>query len=87
MTSFIFSVENIEPAPQGSKRHIGGGRMIEVCKRVKILAKICRKCEGDEEAVSTTSSFSTSVSFEFSSDKLISSCNDKGSSSTFWSQN
>lgn len=23
------------PAPQGSKRHVGGGRMIEMCKRVK----------------------------------------------------
>ena len=47
MTSFIFSVENIEPAPQGSKRHIGGGRMIEVCKRVKTwrreVSKVAKK--------------------------------------------
>jgi len=29
------SVNNIEPAPQGSKRHVGRGRLIEVSKRVK----------------------------------------------------
>ena len=29
------AVNGIEPAPQGSKRHIGHGRMLEVSKRVK----------------------------------------------------
>jgi crossover junction endodeoxyribonuclease RusA len=29
------AVNGIEPAPQGSKRHVGGGRMIEASKRVK----------------------------------------------------
>jgi crossover junction endodeoxyribonuclease RusA len=29
------SVNGLEPAPQGSKRHVGGGRMIEASKRVK----------------------------------------------------
>ena len=29
------SVIGLEPAPQGSKRHVGGGRMIESSKRVK----------------------------------------------------
>ena len=29
------AVNDIEPAPQGSKRHVGGGRLIEASKRVK----------------------------------------------------
>lgn len=29
------SVNGLEPAPQGSKRHVGGGRMVEASKRVK----------------------------------------------------
>jgi len=29
------AVNGIEPAPQGSKRHVGNGRMIEASKRVK----------------------------------------------------
>jgi len=31
----IFSVEGLSPAPQGSKRHVGGGRMIESSAKVK----------------------------------------------------
>lgn len=31
----IFQVQGIEPAPQGSKRHVGNGRMIESSKKVK----------------------------------------------------
>jgi crossover junction endodeoxyribonuclease RusA len=30
-----FTVQGIEPAPQGSKRHVGNGRMIEASKKVK----------------------------------------------------
>lgn len=30
-----FEVQGIEPAPQGSKRHVGNGRMIESSKKVK----------------------------------------------------
>ena len=30
-----FAVQGIEPAPQGSKRHVGNGRMIEASKKVK----------------------------------------------------
>jgi crossover junction endodeoxyribonuclease RusA len=30
-----FRVEGMAPAPQGSKRHVGGGVMIESCKAVK----------------------------------------------------
>lgn len=29
------AVNDIEPAPQGSKRHVGGGRLIEASKRCK----------------------------------------------------
>tara|TARA_Y100001938_G_scaffold92477_1_gene126760 strand:- start:262 stop:687 length:426 start_codon:yes stop_codon:yes gene_type:complete len=43
MTSLFISIKNIEPAPQGSKRHIGGGRMIEVSKRVKPWRKAVSK--------------------------------------------
>ena len=31
----IFVVEGLSPAPQGSKRHVGGGRMIESSAKVK----------------------------------------------------
>jgi crossover junction endodeoxyribonuclease RusA len=31
----FFRVEGMEPAPQGSKRHLGNGVMVENCKRVK----------------------------------------------------
>lgn len=43
MTSLFISVSNIEPAPQGSKKHIGGGRMIEVSKRVRPWRKAVGK--------------------------------------------
>lgn len=32
---FSFTVQGITPAPQGSKRHLGNGVMIESCKQVK----------------------------------------------------
>lgn len=35
MSVVQIAVNGIEPAPQGSKRHVGGGRMIEASKRVK----------------------------------------------------
>jgi crossover junction endodeoxyribonuclease RusA len=31
----LFVVEGLSPAPQGSKRHVGGGRMIESSAKVK----------------------------------------------------
>lgn len=34
-SAVTFRVEGMEPAPQGSKRHVGGGRMIESCPHVK----------------------------------------------------
>lgn len=30
-----FAVQGIEPAPQGSKRHVGNGRMVEASAKVK----------------------------------------------------
>ena len=42
-----------EPAPQGSKRHVGGGRMIESCKRVgpwrDTVAWACRQAMDGRE--------------------------------------
>ncbi len=35
MESVTFSVSGMEPAPQGSHRHVGNGVMVESCKRVK----------------------------------------------------
>lgn len=33
--SIRISINGIEPAPQGSKRHVGGGRLIEASERCK----------------------------------------------------
>ena len=35
MESITFQVEDMAPAPQGSKRHVGKGVMVESCKHVK----------------------------------------------------
>ena len=35
MSVVHIAVNDIEPAPPGSKRHVGGGRLIEASKRVK----------------------------------------------------
>jgi crossover junction endodeoxyribonuclease RusA len=35
MTAITFRVEGMAPAPQGSKRHLGRGRLIESCQDVK----------------------------------------------------
>ena len=47
----MFFVEGI-PAPQGSKRHVGGGRMIESSKKLKpwrdAVARIAREYAPDE---------------------------------------
>ena len=31
---YVITIEGIEAAPQGSKKHVGNGIMVEVCKRV-----------------------------------------------------
>lgn len=33
--AITFRVSGMDPAPQGSKRHVGGGRMVESCRTVK----------------------------------------------------
>jgi crossover junction endodeoxyribonuclease RusA len=35
MDAITFTVSGMAPAPQGSKRHVGGGVMVESCKTVK----------------------------------------------------
>jgi crossover junction endodeoxyribonuclease RusA len=34
LTEYVLRVTGAEPAPQGSKRHVGNGRMIEASKKV-----------------------------------------------------
>ena len=43
MTSFKFSVNGLEAAPQGSKKYVGKGRMIEVSKRVKPWRELVKR--------------------------------------------
>ncbi|MBU6250940.1 MAG: RusA family crossover junction endodeoxyribonuclease [Cyanobacteria bacterium REEB417] len=42
--SVTFRVEGMAPAPQGSKRHIGGGRMVESCREVKPWRLLVAQC-------------------------------------------
>ena len=46
MTSYIFNVNGIEPAPQGSKTYLGRGRLVESCKRVKTWRSLVSKVAG-----------------------------------------
>ena len=46
MTFYNFNVDGIEPAPQGSKTYLGGGRLIESCKRVKSWRSLVYKVAG-----------------------------------------
>ena len=39
---YVITVEGIEAAPQGSKRHVGRGIMVEMCKRVEPWKKAVR---------------------------------------------
>ena len=36
---YIISVKGMESAPQGSKKHVGNGIMVETSKRLKVMAK------------------------------------------------
>lgn len=47
-----FSVVGVEPAPQGSKRHVGGGRLVEASKKVAPF----RKAVGDAARVAVEAS-------------------------------
>ena len=63
------AVSNIEPAPQGSKRHVGGGRLIEASKRCKpwrqAVAISAQQQMKDQKAELLTRACSVSVVFRF----------------------
>jgi len=63
------AVNGIEPAPQGSKRHVGGGRLIEASKRVKpwrqAVAASAQQQMRDQKCDLITGACSVSVEFRF----------------------
>lgn len=63
------AVNDIEPAPQGSKRHVGGGRLVEACKRVKPWRKAvtvsARQQMREQKCASITGACSVSIEFRF----------------------
>ena len=63
------AVNGIDPAPQGSKRHVGGGRLIEASKRVKpwrqAVAASAQQQMRDQKCDLITGACSVSVEFRF----------------------
>ena len=63
------AVSDIEPAPQGSKRHVGGGRLIEASKRCKpwrqAVSASASKQMQDQKVELLTCACSVSVVFRF----------------------
>jgi crossover junction endodeoxyribonuclease RusA len=63
------AVNGMEPAPQGSKRHVGGGRLIEASKRVKpwrqAVAVSAQQQMRDQKRELLTGACSVSVVFRF----------------------
>ena len=58
-------VFGIVPAPQGSKRHVGGGRMIEASRRVKPWREAVRQAALDLNEPVITTACSVSMVFRF----------------------
>ena len=69
MTVVYIAVNDIEPAPQGSKRHVGGGRLIEASKRVKpwrqAVAASAQQQMREQKCGLITGACSVSVVFRF----------------------
>ena len=69
MVPIYIAVNDIEPAPQGSKRHVGGGRLIESSKRVKpwrqAVAAAAQQQMKDQETELLTCPCRVSVIFRF----------------------
>ena len=63
------AVNGMDPAPQGSKRHVGGGRLIEASKRCKpwrqAVALSAQKQMRDQQAELMTCACNVSVIFRF----------------------
>jgi crossover junction endodeoxyribonuclease RusA len=69
MTVVHIAVNDIEPAPQGSKRHVGGGRLIESSKRVKpwrqAVAASSQQQMREQKCSLITGACSVSIEFRF----------------------
>jgi len=69
MTVVYIAVNDIEPAPQGSKRHVGGGRLIEASKRVKpwrqAVAASAQQQMREQKCSLITDACSVSIEFRF----------------------
>jgi crossover junction endodeoxyribonuclease RusA len=69
MTVIHIAISDIEPAPQGSKRHVGGGRLIEASKRCKpwrqAVAASAQQQMKDQKCDLLTCACSVSVVFRF----------------------
>ena len=63
------AVNGIDPAPQGSKRHVGGGRLIEASKRVKpwrqAVAASAQQQMREQKCSLITDACSVSIEFRF----------------------
>ena len=63
------SINGIDPAPQGSKRHVGGGRLIEASKRVKpwrqAVAASTQQQMREQKCSLITGACSVSIEFRF----------------------
>jgi crossover junction endodeoxyribonuclease RusA len=69
MSVVHIAVSGIEPAPQGSKRHVGHGRMVEASKRVKpwrnAVALSAQQQMREQKCDLITSACNVSVVFRF----------------------
>ena len=69
MSVVHIAVNGIDPAPQGSKRHVGGGRLIEASKRVKpwrqAVAASAQQQMQEQKCDLITGACSVSVVFRF----------------------
>ena len=69
MSVVHIAVNGIDPAPQGSKRHVGGGRLIEASKRVKpwrnAVALSAQQQMREQKCDLITSACNVSVVFRF----------------------
>ena len=69
MSAVHIAVNGIDPAPQGSKRHVGNGRMVEASKRVKpwrnAVALSAQQQMREQKCSLITGACSVSVEFRF----------------------
>lgn len=65
MTTVTFRVEGMNPAPQGSKKHVGNGIMIESCKALKPWRNLVSCAAADSKALLMRGPVKMSVVFLF----------------------